>query len=114
MIHEPLCRVPQDINLDPSTKSASVGGKNPNMDKPRVLKLTEPPLNPQSPKDSRGSPGVDGAPPCPTRAALSQNPVGTSSGLESIESLKASPPSPRSYGLRAADGYQHGEGSLVP
>jgi hypothetical protein len=40
--------------------------------------------------------------------------VGTSSGPELAQSPEASPPSPRSYGLGAIDGYQLGEGSFMP
>jgi hypothetical protein len=31
---EPLCRVPQDIHLDSTTKSVPIGGKSPKEDKP--------------------------------------------------------------------------------
>jgi hypothetical protein len=31
---EPVCRVPQDINLVPSTKGIPVGGESPKLDKP--------------------------------------------------------------------------------
>jgi hypothetical protein len=34
VICEPLCRVPQDINLDSSTKSAPVGSESPKVTKP--------------------------------------------------------------------------------
>jgi hypothetical protein len=34
LIHELLCRVPQDIDLDPSGKSALAGGESSKVDKP--------------------------------------------------------------------------------
>jgi hypothetical protein len=34
VICEPLCRVPRDINLDSSTKSAPVGSESPKVTKP--------------------------------------------------------------------------------
>jgi hypothetical protein len=34
LIHEPLCRVPQNINPDSSAKSALVGSESPKLDKP--------------------------------------------------------------------------------
>jgi hypothetical protein len=40
--------------------------------------------------------------------------MGTSSGPEPNEFPEPSLRSPRSYGLGAAGGYEHGEGSLVP
>jgi hypothetical protein len=62
----------------------------------------------------QGSPGTGGAPPSPTHAALGHNPVGASSGTKPVESPKASPPIPRSYGIGYAGGHQTGEGSSVP
>jgi hypothetical protein len=109
--------VTQDIKPDSSAKSAPIGSESPKVDKPPsppAEKTAPEPPKPPSPKDTQGSPGVGGAPPSPTHAASGQNPTGTSSGLESSKSPEASSPSPWSYGLRAAGGYQHGEGSSVP
>jgi hypothetical protein len=99
--------VPQDINPDSSAKSAPVGSKSPNVDKPpsplaekSVPKSSKPP----DPKDAQGSPGAGGALPSPTRAASGQNLMGTSSGPEPAKSPEASPPGPRSYGLKATGG----------
>jgi hypothetical protein len=66
-----------------------------------------------SPDGAQDSPGTGGAPTSPTRAALSSNPTGVSSGLEPAESYRTSPMSPRSYGLRATSGYNLGEGSSL-
>jgi hypothetical protein len=89
--------VPQDINLDPSTKSAPTDSEFPKVDKPpspQAERTAPDPPKPSSPKDARGSPGVGGALTSLTRAASSQDPAGTSSGPELAESPRASPPSP--------------------
>jgi hypothetical protein len=109
--------VPQDINSDPSTKSAPVGGESPKVDKPlcpQTERTAPDPPKPSSPKSVRGSLDVGGALASPTHATSGQIPVGTSSVSEPTESPRASPPSPRSHGLGAASGSQHGEGSSAP
>jgi hypothetical protein len=50
LIHEPLCIVPQDINLDPSTKSAPVDGESPKVDKPSSPQTERTAPNPRSPQ----------------------------------------------------------------
>jgi hypothetical protein len=109
--------VPRDINLDSSVKSAPVGGESPKVDKPprpQVEKTVPEPPKPPSQKDARGSPGVGGAPPSPTRAASSHNPRGYFLKPGANRFAKASPLSPWSYGLGFAGRYQPGEGSSVP
>jgi hypothetical protein len=81
---------------------------------PQVERTALDPPKPLSPKEARGSHGAGGAPTSLIRAALGQDPVGTSSRSEPTESSKSTPPSPQSYGLRAAGWSQHGEGSFVP
>jgi hypothetical protein len=71
-------------------------------------------LKPPSPKSAQGSPSTGGAPSSLTRATLGHNPAGTSLDLEPDEFPEASPPSPRSYGLGVACGYQPSEGLSVP
>jgi hypothetical protein len=58
LICDPLCRVPQDINLDPSLKSASASDKSPKVDKPPSPQVERTALD--SPKTS--SPKVCKAP----------------------------------------------------
>jgi hypothetical protein len=109
--------VPQDINPNSFVMSAPVIGESPKVAKPsspQGEKTVPKPLKPPCPKDARGSLGTSGAPPSPTHATSSDKPVGTSSNPKLAESLEASPPSPRSYGLGSAGGYQPGEGSSVP
>jgi hypothetical protein len=109
--------VPRDINTNSSAKSAPVSNKSPKVDKPpspQTEKTTPESLKPPSSKSARGSPGTGGAPSSPTCATSGHNAVGTSSGPGPDEFPKASPLSPRSYGLGATDGYQPGEGSSVP
>jgi hypothetical protein len=81
---------------------------------PQAERTTPDSPKPSSPKGAHGSPGAGSAPTSLTHAALGQDPARTSSGLEPVESPRASPPSPQSYGLGAASGSQHGEGSSVP
>jgi hypothetical protein len=69
---------------------------------------------PSSPKDARVSPGAGGSLTSPSHAASGEDPTDTSSRLKLPEFPRASPPSPQSYGLGVAGGYQHGEGSFVP
>jgi hypothetical protein len=117
VIHEPLCRVPQDINLDSSTKNVSVGGKSPKANKPLTpnTKETAPKsLKPPSPGGAHSSPGTGGAPSLSAWAASSLGPVGAFYDPELAESPKTFPKSPRSYWLGAAGGYQPGEGWSVP
>jgi hypothetical protein len=97
LIHEPLCRIPQDINLDPSTKCAPTGDESPKVGKPPSPQAERTVIDPpklSSPKSERRSPGAGGAPTSPTHATLGQDPKGTSSGPEPAESPRASPPSP--------------------
>jgi hypothetical protein len=81
---------------------------------PQTERIAPDPPKPSSPKGVCGSPGAGGAPTSPTRAAPGQDPAGTSSGPEPVESPRASSPSPQSYGLGAAGGSQYGEGLSVP
>jgi hypothetical protein len=107
----------QDINPNSSAKSASVDSESPKVDKPLsppAEKTALEPPKPPSPKDAQGSLGAGGAPPSSARATSGQNPTGSPSGSEPAKSSEASPPSPWSYGLGAAGGYQHGGGSSVP
>jgi hypothetical protein len=56
--------VPQDINLDPSMKSAPAGGESLKVDKPLSPQAERNALDsskPSSPKDAQGSPGAGGA-----------------------------------------------------
>jgi hypothetical protein len=109
--------VPQDINSGSSTKSAPVGSESPKVDNPsspQADNTVQKPSKPPGPKDAQGSPATGGSMPSPIGAASGHNTVGASSGLEPAESPEASPPSPRSYGLRSAGGYQTGEGLSVP
>jgi hypothetical protein len=69
---EPLCRVPQDINPDPSAKSAPVGNESPKVDKspsPQGEKTKAESPKPPRPKGARGSFGASGALHSPTCAA---------------------------------------------
>jgi hypothetical protein len=109
--------VPRDINLDSSAKSSPVDDESPKVDKPprpQAEKTVPEPPKPPSQKDARGSPGVGGAPPSPTRAASSHNPRGYFLKPGANRFPKASPLSPRSYGLGSVGRYQPSEGSSVP
>jgi hypothetical protein len=97
--------------------SALFGGKSPTVDKPprpQAERTVPNPPKPSSTKDTQGSPGSGGALTSPTHAIPGQDPTGTSSGPEPIESPKISPSSLQSNGLRAVGGSQHGEGSSMP
>jgi hypothetical protein len=113
----PLCSMPQDINPDSSTKGTPASVESPKEDKPmnphaKKTMLESP--KPPSPRGTQGSPSASGAPSSPTQAASGSNLMGASSAPEPTESPKASPPSPRSYGLGVTGGYQPGEGSSAP
>jgi hypothetical protein len=98
-------------------KSAPAGGESPKVDKPlnpHTERTAPDSPKPSSPKDVQGSPGACGALTSSTHATLSQDAASTSSGPEPAESPRASPPSPQSCGLEAADGSQHGKGSSMP
>jgi hypothetical protein len=81
---------------------------------PNTKKDASESLKPLSPSGTRSSPSASGAPSLLIYAASSPNPAGASSGPEPAESPWTSPASPRSYGLRAADGCHPGEGSSGP
>jgi hypothetical protein len=109
--------VPQDINPDSSTKSAPVGGESLKVTKPlapNIKETVQESRKPRSPGGTQNSPGADGAPSSPPRAASSPNLVGASSGPKSAEFPRTSPTSYRSYRLRAASGYHPGEGLSMP
>jgi hypothetical protein len=109
--------VPQDINLDPSVKSALASGESSKVDKPlspQAERTTLDSPKPSSPKIVRRSLGAGGAPTSPTRVSPVQDHAGTSSVPEPTESPKVSPPSPQSHGLEAGGGSQHGEGLSAP
>jgi hypothetical protein len=92
--------VPQDINLDSSTKNVSVGGKSPKANKPLTPNTKEnAPKSPKppSPGGAHSSPGAGGAPSLSARAASSLGPVGAFYDPELAESPKTFPKSPRSY-----------------
>jgi hypothetical protein len=77
--------VPQDINPDPSAKSAPAGTKSLKVDKSpssQAERTTPDPPKPSCPKDARGSPGAGDAPTSPTHVVLGQDPAGTSSRPE--------------------------------
>jgi hypothetical protein len=109
--------VPHDINLDSSTKSASIGGESPKVNEPPTPNIKETAsesLKPLSPGGAHSSLGAGGALSLSAQAALSPNLAGASSGPEPVESSKKFPKSPQSYGLGATSGYQPGEGSSMP
>jgi hypothetical protein len=94
-----------------------MGGESPKVTKPSIpntKEVVQESLKPMSPDGAQDSPGANGAPTLPIRAALSSNPVGVSSGPKPTESPRTSPTSPRSYGLGATGGYHPREGSSVP
>jgi hypothetical protein len=108
------CRVPQDINLDSSSKSASVSSESPKVNKPLspyTKKTAQESPKPSSPCSMQSSPGAGGAPSLPTHVASSPNPAGASSSPKPIKSPRTYPVSPGSYGLGAVSGYHPGEGS---
>jgi hypothetical protein len=117
LLCEPLCRVPQDINVGPSMKSAPADSKSPKVDKPpspQAERIAPDSLKPSSPKGAHGSPGAGNALTCPTHGSPNLDPTSTPSVQKPSESPRASPPSPRSRGLGAAGGSQRGEGSSAP
>jgi hypothetical protein len=117
VIREPLCKVPQYINPDSSTKSALVGGESPMVTKPPTLNTKETAQESRKPPSLGGtqnSPGAGGAMSSPLRATSSPNPASASSSPEPQEFPRASPTRPRSHGLRAVGGYHPGEGSSRP
>jgi hypothetical protein len=61
VICEPLCRVPQDINPNSSTKSAPVGGKSPKVTKPpapNIEEIAQETRKPSSPGGTQKSHGA--------------------------------------------------------
>jgi hypothetical protein len=66
---------------------------------PQPERTAPDPLKSSSPKDARGSPGAGDAPTSPSHAALGRDPVGISLRPKTVESPRACPPSPQSYGL---------------
>jgi hypothetical protein len=115
--HEPLCRVPQDINTVPPAKSVPVDDESPKVDKPpspQAEKTTPEPSKPPSPTGAQGLIGADGTLTSPTHTASGQDAANNSSRPESAEHPKMPRPSPRSYGLGAPGGSQNGEGSSMP
>jgi hypothetical protein len=114
---EPLCRIPQDINLVSSTKSVPIGSESSKVDKPsspQAEKTTLEPSKPPSPGGTQSPADVDGALTSPTHAALSRNARNSSPMLDPTERPERSPPSPQSYELGVPGGSQQGEGSSVP
>jgi hypothetical protein len=69
---------------------------------------------PQSPKGAHGPTGAKGAPTSLTCATSSHDTANTPPSPSTAEDHEVSPLSPRSYGLRAPDRVQPGEGSSVP
>jgi hypothetical protein len=117
LFREPLCRVPLDINLDPSMKSALADSESPKVDKPpspQAERTMPDSPKPSSPKGAQGSPSVDGALTSPNRTALDKDPTGACLVPGPTKSPRASPPSPRSHGLESTSGSQCGEGSFAP
>jgi hypothetical protein len=117
MTYEPLCRVPQDINPDSSTKSVPMSGESLKSNKPPTPKTEKTMLGSSKPLSSGGaqnSPGVGGAPSPSAQAAPSPSPVGTAFGSRTTESPKTSTPISRSYGLGSSSGYPLGGDSSVP
>jgi hypothetical protein len=111
----PLCRAPQDINLDSSVMNVPVRGELPKVDKPlspHAEKTVPESPKPLSPKGTQCSRNAGGAP-SPTRAALGTDSVGASSDLDVAESPAPSL-GPRSHGLGAPGGYHPGESLSVP
>jgi hypothetical protein len=109
--------VPEDINSDPSMKSAPDGSNPLKADKPpspQTKRTVPDSLKPSSLKGVQGFPGAIGALTSPTHAAPGQDHAGASSVLEPTEPPRVSPPNPRSHGLGATGGSQHGEGSSMP
>jgi hypothetical protein len=81
--------VPQDINSNPSVKSALAGGETQKVDKPlspQAERTAPDSLKPSSPKGARGSPSADGAVTSPTRVASCPDPADTSSVPEPTKS----------------------------
>jgi hypothetical protein len=61
LIHEPLCRVLQDIKPYPSVKSSSAGGESLKVDKPlspQAMRTVPDSREPSSRKGAQGSPGA--------------------------------------------------------
>jgi hypothetical protein len=58
--------------------------------------------------------GPDPSPTFPTKATPNRNPVGTAPSPVPAESLKTSPPSPSSHGLRFTGGFPLGGDSTRP
>jgi hypothetical protein len=84
-----MYRVPQDINPNPSAKSAPVSSEPQKVDKPlspQAEKTKAESLKPPSPEGSQGSSGAGGAPYPLTCATLGHNPAGTPSGPEPAKS----------------------------
>jgi hypothetical protein len=114
---EPLCRVPQDINPDSSTKSVPTSGESPKTNKPPTPNTEKTVLGSSKPPSLGGtqnSPGAGGAPSSFAQSAPSPSPTGASSSSKMAKSPKTSPPSPQSYGLGSVGGYPLGCDSSVP
>jgi hypothetical protein len=104
---EPLCRVPEDINPAPSTKSVPVGSESPKADKPpspQADTTTPEPLKPPSATGAQSPIGADGTLTSPIHMASGQDAANNSPKPESTEWPEMPPPSPRSYGLEAPCG----------
>jgi hypothetical protein len=135
IMHEPLRRMPQDINLNSSAKSVPAGSESPNVDKPQSPfgkknaqgspKAVKPP-SPQAertalespkfpcPESAENLPGDGGASSSSTHAAPNQNPMTSPSNQETTESPKVTPPNPQSYGLGSIGGRQPGGDLSAP
>jgi hypothetical protein len=114
---EPLCRTPLRHHPVSPAKSAPVSGESPKVDKPpspRIEKFAPELPNPPSPKGAQSPSSAKGALTSPTCVALSRDVVSTYPRPEPSELPKASPLSPRSYGLGALSGPRPSEGSSVP
>jgi hypothetical protein len=89
--------VPQDINSEPSMKSALVGGESPKVDmppSPEAERTTQDSSKPPSPKGVPNPAGAESALTSLTLATLSHDATGTYPRPEPAEFPEAAPPNP--------------------
>jgi hypothetical protein len=116
VICEPLCRVPQDINPDSTTKSAPVGVESKKSTKPPTPNTEETAKESLKPSSSGGAqtPSMLVVLHLHLLELLRVPTLRVPPLAQNQESPRTSPTSPQSYGLGAANGYHPREGSFAP
>jgi hypothetical protein len=109
--------VPQDIHSASHAKKTLVENESPKVDTPlspyarnSTPKMSKPP----GPEDMENPASAKGVPTSPSDASLGHDATHQSHGPEPTLRPKASPHSPKSFGLGVPSGCQPSEGSSMP